>query len=144
MRDPQMIQRDRWWSLWRQRLTAVENPESLGARRQEFIRAMRVHSPESRALLLKLVKEADVSDLEWLMARIDDQIRNVPMHVKIAADRDMILKEAEHRRSWIGSVLDNKRSIAQRQEAKRSQLQYALIVLIGLLTLVATVVGFLV
>ena len=80
-----------------------ETAAEIGIRRQEFIRAMRVHTPQSKERLGELVETASVADLEWVIEKIDDKLRSVPLHMKEGEDRDRTIKESIHDKSWMGA-----------------------------------------
>lgn len=93
-----------------------ETWQDIGIRRQEFIRALRLHSSEGEERLRSLVEAADVTDLEWLVRQIDSQFQNLRLHVKDEATREELLRDAADRRSWIGGVLAHKKTVEQRAE----------------------------
>jgi hypothetical protein len=113
------------------------NWEDIGERRQQFIRAMRLHSKEGEAELLRLVKAADIADLEWVIARIDDQLSSISLHVRDPAMLERLMQDTQHQRVWIGSVLDNKRTVERRAQDKRQQwMNWAIV--IGVIATVLT------
>jgi hypothetical protein len=100
----------------------TEQWTAVGQRRRDLIRAMRMHDAAGNAELLHLMRAADIADLEWLIEKVDEQIRNIPANIFDPAPRNALLKEAINRRSWINSVLHDKRMLAARKRTRRNRL----------------------
>jgi hypothetical protein len=96
--------------------------KEIGQRRRDLMRAMRVHNAAGTAELLRLMRAADSADLEWLIKMVDEQVRNIPANVFDPASRNAFLKEAISRRSWINSLLHDKRMLAARKRTRRNRL----------------------
>ena len=88
-----------------------ETFDEITKRRQGFIRAWRANN------LGSVVDDADADDMEWLLERIDTQIRETPPQtsrgIAFGADKGN-MERLRHQRIFIAGVLGNKRTLEKR------------------------------
>ncbi len=85
----------------------AETYEEISGRRQNLIRAARVHpNPDFRPLL----ETSNADDLEWLLEQIDAQIRETPSWVDDRASLRQILATLRAKRTAAASALGNRRT----------------------------------
>ncbi len=85
----------------------AETYEEISGRRQNLIRAARVHpNPDFRPLL----ETSNADDLEWLLEQIDAQIRETPSWVDDRASLRQILATLRAKRTAVASALGNRRT----------------------------------
>ncbi len=85
----------------------AETYEEISDRRQDLIRATRVHpTPDFRPLL----ETSNAGDLEWLLEQIDAQIRETPNWVDDRVSLREILARLRAKRTTVAGALGNRRT----------------------------------
>jgi thiamine pyrophosphate-dependent acetolactate synthase large subunit-like protein len=87
---------------------SAETYEAIRARRHELIRASRTELDEHMG---KLVEAASADDLEWLLERLETQLKETPHHVKEADVLEKIQTKTRTQVIFVRGVLGNKRAV---------------------------------
>ena len=85
----------------------VETYDEISDRRQNLIRAARVHpNPDFRPLL----ETSNADDLEWLLEQIETQVGETPNWVDDRASLKQILARLRAKRAEVADALGNRRT----------------------------------
>ncbi len=85
----------------------AETHEEISDRRQDLIRAARVHpNPDFKPLL----ETSNADDLEWFLEQIDTQIRETPNWVDDRSSLRQILARLRAKRTAVAGALGNRRT----------------------------------
>ncbi len=85
----------------------AETSEEMSDRRQNLIRAARVHpNPDFRTLLVT----SNADDLEWLLEQIETQVGETPNWVDDRASLKQILARLRAKRAEVADALGNRRT----------------------------------